>query len=310
MTTCFNEIDSIREWTIGIQAQSRQPDQIIVVDSESDDGTNEYLCDLAKKDRRYRLITKKCNIAEGRNLAISEASYDVIVSTDLGCSYDIQWFSHLCKPFEDDEQVEIVAGNYQVKENDLSSVWAWADYFLAKGYRIKYDAEFLPSNRSLAFKKNIWEVLAGYPEDLKFAADDTVFSILIRSRPFNIVFAELSICYWKRPKELKKYVRQNYMYAFGNGEACILAPSRFKLHNTMNDYFQAFISSLRTPKRVCDAAIRRKWLTAIVLPYLSFVLVMGSYRGFRDGIISGQRSCAKTRSKLKDVNCKYLYHDA
>ena len=41
VTTCRNEMRSLARWKENIQSQTRQPDEIVIVDAFSDDGTAE-----------------------------------------------------------------------------------------------------------------------------------------------------------------------------------------------------------------------------------------------------------------------------
>jgi len=42
-TTCNNEINSLQNWREGVMRQTRQPDEICIVDANSNDGISEAL---------------------------------------------------------------------------------------------------------------------------------------------------------------------------------------------------------------------------------------------------------------------------
>jgi len=52
VTTCRNEISSLPRWKNDLLAQTRQPDEIVIVDAFSDDGTAEMLLEWADQDAR------------------------------------------------------------------------------------------------------------------------------------------------------------------------------------------------------------------------------------------------------------------
>ena len=84
VTTCFNEMRSFPRWKANMQAQTRFPDEIVIVDAFSTDGTWEAITDWAKEDSRITAIQEKGNAAHGRNFAIQNAKYDHVISTDMG----------------------------------------------------------------------------------------------------------------------------------------------------------------------------------------------------------------------------------
>ena len=56
VTTCFNELRSFPRWKAYMQAQTRFPDEIVIVDAFSTDGTWEAITDWAKEESRITAI--------------------------------------------------------------------------------------------------------------------------------------------------------------------------------------------------------------------------------------------------------------
>jgi glycosyltransferase involved in cell wall biosynthesis len=104
IATVFNEARSIDHWLDSLTAQTRLPDEIIIVDGGSTDGTPLRISEFFSKNERFRgkgkLIQRKCNIAQGRNIAITAASSEVLVCTDAGSILDPAWFEAMAEPFE------------------------------------------------------------------------------------------------------------------------------------------------------------------------------------------------------------------
>ncbi len=50
--TCLNEMRSLPQWRADLDAQSRQPDEIVIVDAVSKDGTTQALLEWASQDSR------------------------------------------------------------------------------------------------------------------------------------------------------------------------------------------------------------------------------------------------------------------
>jgi hypothetical protein len=77
---------------------------------------------------------------------------------------------------------------------------------------------FLPSSRSVAFRREAWEAVGGYPEWLDYS-EDVVFdrALIARYGPFRFV-PEAAVAF--RPRGgLRALARQYYHYARGDGKA-------------------------------------------------------------------------------------------
>jgi glycosyltransferase involved in cell wall biosynthesis len=307
VSTCYNEIKGLERWISDVQEQTRRPDEIIIVDACSTDGTTERLLDWSKSDNAVKIILQKSTPAKARNLAVSASRYDNIVSTDFGCRLDACWFEEICRVMEENEKIMVVAGNYRVQEATLTSNAAWADYCLNNFYQIQLREGFLPSNRSIGYKKEVWEKLRGYPEDLKFYGDDAVFALQLYQEGFSVGFAPKAVCFWERHNELKSFWHEQYVYGFGCGEANIL-PYKYSAYR-MNKWYPllyCFDAFVKTIKRVPGAAyrtlLRRKYLAVLFVPLLIFGNYINYYRGYKDGCARGEDKCRDCRSRLRNAS--------
>jgi glycosyltransferase involved in cell wall biosynthesis len=305
VTTCYNEIQSVHRWIDDVINQDQQPDEISIVDAGSTDGTRQVLEEWAKKDARLKLEQwPKCNVAQGRNRAITNTDAEIVVSTDMGCRLDSQWFKKICEPFKNDPDIKIVAGNYAADESTISTIAARTAYYINKGYYQNLGPGFLPSSRSIAYKKNVWEVLNGYPEDLTFAGDDTVYAFQIRNSSFKIAYAKEAYCYWGRHAKMSGYWREAFVYARGNGEAGILPPKfcnpdKITFPRILS-HIDALQSTIRLVVLVFRVAILRKDYLCILLTFpLQYGITINSYKGYVVGVAKGLEACKSCRSRLK-----------
>ena len=193
----------------------------MITDAASTDGTWELL--QAWKNRSQLPIvllrSKKCNIAKGRNLAIRTASYSLILSTDFGCRFHPQWIESMIAPFAD-ASVQVVGGAFMVNKSEIYTLAAKAAYLLNDGYFCNVKAEsFIPSSRSIAYYKQVFNQLGGYSEWLTLAADDYVFGKLIKKGGYKLVLIPKPFVYWGRHKEWQGYNRESFRYGLGDGEA-------------------------------------------------------------------------------------------
>lgn len=222
VSTIFNETDSLADTICDIKNQSVVPDEIIITDAGSTDGTFQQLISWSATSKIPIKILKiaGCNIAEGRNAAIEAASNNLIASTDFGCRFHSNWLESIIKPF-DDEAIRVVGGNFTIKEEEVKTLPAKADYILSNSYENILNEHFPVSSRSIAFYKDVWLEVGKYPEWLTLAADDTVFWRKIKQKPIPYYLCPESYVFWQRHKSFSAYSAEAYRYGRGDGEGSI-----------------------------------------------------------------------------------------
>jgi cellulose synthase/poly-beta-1,6-N-acetylglucosamine synthase-like glycosyltransferase len=166
------------------------------------------------------LIKPNTNIAQGRNIAIEYAQNDIIASTDLGCILDKDWLKNIIEPFSSNSNCDVVAGWYEPIATTLLERCI-ADVSYPKISKIiKKPDNFLPSSRSIAFKKDCWKKVGGYPEWL-YTAEDTTFDLNLKKIGCSFIFAPKAIVYWKTRSNIRNFLKQYYLYGKGDGEGRI-----------------------------------------------------------------------------------------
>ena len=206
--------------------QTRPPDEIVIVDGGSRDGTWEFLQETPVPPPSWRLQVRQdrgCNVARGRNLAIEAAAHEFIASTDIGCEWEPEWLAELVAPFESDPACQAVMGSWSVREEDLTGEWARVEYALLRQPRMIATNRSEASSRSIAYTRTLWRKLGGYPEDLTLAGDDLAYAFLLhRSTPSDVVAAApVPRCHWERPGSLRAFRKESWRNFRGAGEAGI-----------------------------------------------------------------------------------------
>jgi len=223
VSTVFNDRTGLKNLFGAMEDQTLPPDEIVIVDAGSNDGTWELLQEEQnRRDRPWKMVAicqPICNVARGRNLAIEAARGEIIVSTDIGCDWDAEWLEELVRPLESNPAIGLVIGSWLVKKGDLHGQWAMVEWAMKGDQRLEATAKSYSSSRSIAYRKTCWEALGRYPEDLTFAGDDALFHFLIEKAEVPRVGAPKVRCYWHRHSTLQGFLKESYRYGIGAGEA-------------------------------------------------------------------------------------------
>ncbi|MFQ6014573.1 MAG: glycosyltransferase [Anaerolineae bacterium] len=225
IATVKNEEEAVRKLLHSLLAQTRPPDEIVIVDGGSSDGTVPFITSYSReKGLPLRIIVQPgCNISQGRNLAIASARGEIIASTDAGVRLSPNWLEDLVAPFEQRREgetgiqaPEVVSGFFLPDPQSVFEIALGATVL-----PVLDDIEpsrFLPSSRSVAFKREVWEKVGGYPEWLDYC-EDLIFDFKLKEAGYRFAFAPTAIAYFRPRSGLKAFARQYYCYARGDGKA-------------------------------------------------------------------------------------------
>jgi glycosyltransferase involved in cell wall biosynthesis len=215
--TVRNEASNIDELVTTIAAQTRRPDRIVVVDGGSTDDTVERIAAWRARGLPIELIVEAgANIARGRNLAISRAAADIVAVTDAGVRLDLGWLETLVAPFEAADPPDVVSGFF-VADPRSSFELALGATTLPSVADVDPD-RFLPSSRSVAFRRSAWERVGGYPEWLDYC-EDLVFDCALKGAGYRFAWAPEAIVHFRPRSSPWAFFLQYYRYARGDGKA-------------------------------------------------------------------------------------------
>jgi len=214
VVTVLNEAKSLPRLLDSLAAQTREPDEVVVCDGGSTDGT---LSLLDGEDRlRLRVLQRPgANISQGRNVAISAATGDIIAVTDAGVRLDPEWLERIVAPLEGQEG-RVAAGFFRPDPQSLFES-AMGATVLPELRDIRPE-RFLPSSRSVAFHKSAWKDVGGYPEWLDYC-EDLIFDFRLRFRYGPFAFVPEALVYFRPRPSLRAFFAQYYRYARGDGKA-------------------------------------------------------------------------------------------
>lgn len=215
ITTILNERNNIEKWLNGLLGQSALPDEIVIVDGGSKDGTWEWLLEQGGKNEKIRVFQHVGNISSGRNFAIKQAEGDVIVATDAGCVYDKDWFKKITQPFSQEGNKAVATGfGPWLEREDAFMIYLIAAATIPAKNEFKKD--WLPSSRSFAFLKSAWEEVGGYPEWIPIC-EDIIFDLKLKKAGVGFDYIREPLVFWQPRKTLKAYFRQLFKYTKSDG---------------------------------------------------------------------------------------------
>ena len=210
VTTLFNEADGVIALLDSILGGTASPAEVVVADGGSDDGTLDLLDDFALTHPEVRVIKDSGGRSAGRNAAIGAASNQTIVCIDGGCIARADWLERIIEPFENGARW--VGGFYEPKgRNVMTKAIGLSMVYV----REEAEGHFMPSARSMAFDRELWKEVGGFPEDVQFG-EDTVFADSLMLAGHEVVFVPGAIVDWTPPLGLSEQART--MFAWGEGD--------------------------------------------------------------------------------------------
>jgi glycosyltransferase involved in cell wall biosynthesis len=240
--TVLNEAAALSHLLDSLAAQTRQPDEVVVCDGGSRDGT----LDLLRAERRLPLRVIECpgaNISRGRNEAIAAATGDIIACTDAGVRLDPHWLEQITRfwiadfgfsvPGPADADSTVMRTSIGNQKSEIGNPNWVGGFFLPDTYSTFEVAmgatvlpepgdinpqTFLPSSRSVAYRKLAWQQAGGYPEWLDYC-EDLVFDLHMREAFGPCRFAPNALVYFQPRTSLRAFYKQYYLYARGDGKA-------------------------------------------------------------------------------------------
>jgi len=246
--TVLNEAQDIERGVASLLALDPPAAEVVVVDGGSSDGTWEKLTEIARRDARLLPIRDEtCSlkhsagpISRGRNVAITAAKSDVIACADAGCSYAPDWLLNLTSSIIAGSAEYALGGSYL--DPTAHTIWdvASAPFFSIKLSPSKPQKSC--TARSMAFTKNLWERIGGFPEGA-FLGEDTLFDFAARQHAHPDFVANAKAIY--RPgNSFAQASRQMARYAYSDGLARVRG-GRLVRHAARSVLQVAALESLR-----------------------------------------------------------------
>ncbi|MEI6288229.1 MAG: glycosyltransferase [bacterium] len=216
ITTLINEKNNFDGWIKSILSQTIQPDEIIIVDGGSTDGTWENLQQYAANNDKIKVFQFKGNISSGRNYAVEKAANENIAVADAGCSYRPNWLEKISQLFEQGyDFIGTAFGPWLKPEDTFIKRLIFSASTPAKD---EFKKNWLFSSRSVAFTKDVWRRAGKYPEWLPICEDIFYDLRILKNKP-KVFYIREPLAFWEARDNLKKFFLQLFRYTRGDGHA-------------------------------------------------------------------------------------------
>ncbi|RLF61301.1 MAG: glycosyl transferase family 2 [Thermoplasmata archaeon] len=222
--TVKNESDSIAELLDSLLIQER-PFEIIVVDANSTDNTQDIVRDYEKRYKEVKLLVHGGSRGEGRNFGVSKAKGEIIAFTDGGCKADRNWLKELKKKIS--EGFDVVAGK-------TIDVGPFQDVIERVKIEYKgYDITFPSCN--LAYKRELFEKIGGFDTRL-ITAEDIDLNLRAVDVGAKIGYNENAIIYRRTAEDIFHLIKQSFWYGYGRKQLTLKHGELWKYYSAKQTF--------------------------------------------------------------------------
>jgi glycosyltransferase involved in cell wall biosynthesis len=222
-----NDATSVRPTMDAIFASTRLPDEIVIADGLSTDGTRELIKEYEGRGVAIHVIPNPSLWAGGgRNAAARATNCDILVLDDFGNLIEPGYIEAIVRPFEDDEQIELVSGLFQMQvtsdfEHCVAAIHYFDNYVLD---RLSHEEVqrllpevILPGGLCTAVTRRMWLAAGGQPEWLAKGQDKLFSRKVYALGGKSVIATDARLQHHVRSNAVDLF-RQLFFYGRGNGQ--------------------------------------------------------------------------------------------
>ena len=247
MVVCtYNRADSLKDCLEALSKQTYPHYEVIVVDDGSTDGTAEVAKGYEKTGVRY-LRQENMGASAARNAGAMASGGEVICFTDDDGIPYTDWVEKMAAAFED-RQVSGVGGRVVYTMSDRPMTFL--ERFMRMWDPYNGKGEVYLGGLNAAFRRDVFERLGGYDENMRVAEDIDLY-LRFRESGRNPTHAPKALVYHKTRGSLMQLIRQFFVYGRGSYMLHRRYPGRYGFVQIFAVRFGSILmDAARTPLRV------------------------------------------------------------
>ena len=201
--TTKNEEKNISELLESLSNQE-EPYEVLVVDSDSTDKTQEIIKEYSKKKKNIKLLIHPGTRAESMNYGIQKCTGEAIAFIGGDDIADRNWIKDIREALIDSD---IIAGKLISKKYDRFGKVANVKFF-HKGVNISYPGT------NTTYKKEVLDKLGGF-DPWFFSAEDLELNLRAVDAGYKIVYNEKPKVYYRPRNNPFDFIKQSFWYGTG-----------------------------------------------------------------------------------------------
>ena len=187
--------------------QSTKPDEVLVVDAKSTDGTPDIVKEYSAKWPFVKLLVHPGTRGEGRNFGVENSSGDIVAFIDADAIAHAMWVEEIIKAMTD---ADVVAGR-EVRLGYQGFTSLKRVGMLHKGADITYPSV------NLAYRKTVFEAIDGFDPWFK-EAEEVDLNYRAVDAGYRMFYHPNAIVYHNARSTFVGFFKQSFWYGFGRKE--------------------------------------------------------------------------------------------
>lgn len=181
-----------------------KPYEVLVVDSDSTDKTQDIVVGYSKKNKNIKLLKYPGNRAQSMNYGIMQASGDAVAFIGGDDVPDAKWIHEIRVGLK---TADIVVGKLISKGENRFKTLGNVKVF-HKGVNVSYPGT------NTTYKKEILNKLNGFDPWFS-SAEDLELNMRAVDLGYKIIYHEKAVVYYRPRNTLWQFFRQSYWYGYG-----------------------------------------------------------------------------------------------
>ena len=190
--------------------QSVKPDEVIIVDAESTDNTQQIVKRYAKKYDIIKLHIEPGTRGEGRNYGVKVSIGEIVAFMDVDAIANGLWVEEMKRAMV---EADVVAGR-EVRLGYTGFTSLKRVGMLHKGVDITYPSV------NLAYRKSVFNAIGGFDPWFK-EAEEVDLNFRAVDADYKLIYNDKAIVYHRARETFIGFFKQSFWYGFGRKELTI-----------------------------------------------------------------------------------------